>query len=914
MRPIPLFLIGLFGLLMSATGCTPESGPDRVPIDEPIPLVSELPEPTTTVPADPAGTPASPSQSDAPALFFLTLSMKERVIVRFTEITVYFNERMWPYRFLPTESTDTVWEDILHVGYLRPYQDDDRLPVMKCWLRRDVEVNALSVVVTTSRRLPDVRIRIEPADGLIPVRLRPDGTRPTFQSSLVVSEPRVHDSYFDPIANCVYELQGRLVREVEPVLDPEIGGFEKLYLDLLNPEDRRQTLLTVQAHEDYVPDWEERNTPIPTTQPFSPLESWKVAPGSIGMHVPALPKPIAGWSDALLRGGSRSERLLQNLYFMAAHFDPQQADGIWSRSLKNSQKPLLAELQLRDGEEILPVQRDAAWMQRVQEAGSAWQRINEHAPDYNWQHVREYFEAFVSGYPGYGVTHVNAAPPMRIGEPLTLEHTRMLVTLMGLSGRPVILGDELTELSLERLAMLDRILPPQPMRSVDLFEGELPDVWHAMVSHILGPRYLVGLFNWSPQAQTRTLTLADLGIPVDEKISWAVYDVWRERVTDMVHEHFSSILPPESCRLVYLAPTTDIPMLLGDPKHITLNPDVGDVSIGSTEDSITWFGTLRVTPGEPEALMWFVPSGERHYEVTEIIPESPSNVIVSDGPLWRILFQSTTATELRWQVRFSPTDVPPNSPAEPTQLEAQQNTRGVQLTWADLDDEAARYRVYRDGEPIADVPGHIRAYQDSGVTYNRTYLYRVTSINWADLESSPSMAVLHQTPIPISTNLTRLVPLWVEQKHLALREDQSVDGNSIRMAGRRYYHGLGTHSTSRIAYFLGDGYDQFSCHVGIDDETQGEGSAVFEVILDGVTVFTSRLLRGNDIPESFALPVTGGTLLELITRPTEDGEDNDHADWGNPYLHVLDPPQPIDQPTPRRDAGGDEFDPLDDNR
>jgi hypothetical protein len=74
--------------------------------------------------------------------------------------------------------------------------------------------------------------------------------------------------------------------------------------------------------------------------------------------------------------------------------------------------------------------------------------------------------------------------------------------------------------------------------------------------------------------------------------------------------------------------------------------------------------------------------------------------------------------------------------------------------------------------------------------------------------------------------------------------------------------------------------------VGIDDETQGKGSAVFEVALDGETVFTSRLLRGNDIPESFSISVTGGRLLELITLPTEDGEDNDHADWGNPYLHV----------------------------
>ena len=114
-----------------------------------------------------------------------------------------------------------------------------------------------------------------------------------------------------------------------------------------------------------------------------------------------------------------------------------------------------------------------------------------------------------------------------------------------------------------------------------------------------------------------------------------------------------------------------------------------------------------------------------------------------------------------------------------------------------------------------------------------------------------------------------------------------ASGNPLRMAGKRYHRGLGTHSNARLCYHLGAGFDTFTGEVGIDDETEGKGSCIFKIIADGETLFTSRLLRGGEAPQPFSVSVRNRMTLELIVTDGGDRPDNDHADWGNPYLQAL---------------------------
>lgn len=59
---------------------------------------------------------------------------------------------------------------------------------------------------------------------------------------------------------------------------------------------------------------------------------------------------------------------------------------------------------------------------------------------------------------------------------------------------------------------------------------------------------------------------------------------------------------------------------------------------------------------------------------------------------------------------------------------------------------------------------------------------------------------------------------------------------------------------------------------------------MFEVKLDGVTVYQSDIMRGNQAPEMIAIDVTGKNSIDLIVTDAGDGKNYDHADWGNASL------------------------------
>ncbi len=910
-------------------GCSTASRPARGPEDEPVPLASELPPPPAVTPIvtdTPAPASDSPSENGEPAASHgqdapppvaskqpaatqpvaeradrdaedatpripampqFTLAIRNRPLLHFNDIRVMLDAQAEAYQFVPTESTETVWENILHVGFLRPMREDDRLPVMKCWILRDADAGRSEFILTRDKPLPPVRVRIEPADGLIPVRLRTDPDRPSLQSVASPSANDMHDAYLDPATGVVYEVDGTLHRQIEARSSGSPDILNHLHLDLPESTERRQTLVAIVTRDD-----------LAATAAGNDAVDVTVAAGTDPPKLPGLKEVALGWSDALLRGGSRTQRLERTIPFLATAFPAKPTPAIWSRSLRGRMASTLEDYGLRDGEEVLPLNRDREWNARMREAGSAWQRVAEHAPDYNWQHVREVAEAMLASLPGYGITHTDAPPPLRIADPLTIEHARMLVTVAALSGRPVILGDDLLELDPQRMAMLRKLGSPPRLRCPDLFDAELPETWHVKMDSS-DNRRLLGVFNWTPRRATRTVTLRSLGLPIHPGSTWVVYDVWQERVISFVDRQISIPLEPTTCRLLLLAPVADRPTLLGDPSRLTLG--IGNAEITSNDQGSTWTGTIPSHEDAPSSLIWIVPPGETSFEVTAHEGTGPVHVL-ADGPMRRLVFDGHFEAPATWQLAFTPATAAPTAPTPITQLTTRQNTRGVLLTWTDIDEDATLYRVYRDGVPIADVPGHVRHYQDSDTIYNHAYYYVVSSIDWVGRESRSAHSILHRTPIPISTNLSELVPLWSEQNHLVLREDRSVGGNGLRMAGRRYYHGLGTHATSRVAYFLGQGYHRFTGHVGIDDETRGKGSAVFEIVLDGEKVFTSRLLRGNDIPEAFSLEISGGSQLELITLPTDDGEDHDHADWGNLYLYVDAEAEPEAQETPRRPA------------
>ena len=136
--------------------------------------------------------------------------------------------------------------------------------------------------------------------------------------------------------------------------------------------------------------------------------------------------------------------------------------------------------------------------------------------------------------------------------------------------------------------------------------------------------------------------------------------------------------------------------------------------------------------------------------------------------------------------------------------------------------------------------------------------------------------------------------LWVDSLDLSPIEQgfgqpqagRSVDNQPIKIKGVSFVHGVGTHAASEMRIDLKDAATKFISQVGVDDETRGKGSVVFEVYVDGKKIASSGLMRGGEAPKTLSADLTGAKQLVLIVTDGGDTIDWDHADWAGAVLFV----------------------------
>lgn len=132
----------------------------------------------------------------------------------------------------------------------------------------------------------------------------------------------------------------------------------------------------------------------------------------------------------------------------------------------------------------------------------------------------------------------------------------------------------------------------------------------------------------------------------------------------------------------------------------------------------------------------------------------------------------------------------------------------------------------------------------------------------------------------------------VRQDYNTLHFGESCMETPIRIGGRSFERGLGTHANSEIVVTLPENTASFRAFAGIDNnyDTQGtRGSAQFAVLLSGKEAFRSRTLKGGDEPEPVNVPIPPQTRqIALRVEPTEDGPAHDQADWADACVVTAD--------------------------
>jgi alpha-galactosidase len=127
------------------------------------------------------------------------------------------------------------------------------------------------------------------------------------------------------------------------------------------------------------------------------------------------------------------------------------------------------------------------------------------------------------------------------------------------------------------------------------------------------------------------------------------------------------------------------------------------------------------------------------------------------------------------------------------------------------------------------------------------------------------------------------------------RVDRSIEGTPLRLGGRAYPNGIGTHANSVLNLKL-SGAREFDALVGVDDEADKNGSVEFLVLVDGKIVWRSGTMRGGDAPKKVRVDLSRAQNVSLRVTDAGDGTYYDHADWVNPQITTIGP-----APIPMRD-------------
>ncbi|MEV4316680.1 NPCBM/NEW2 domain-containing protein [Actinocrispum sp. NPDC049592] len=114
-------------------------------------------------------------------------------------------------------------------------------------------------------------------------------------------------------------------------------------------------------------------------------------------------------------------------------------------------------------------------------------------------------------------------------------------------------------------------------------------------------------------------------------------------------------------------------------------------------------------------------------------------------------------------------------------------------------------------------------------------------------------------------------------------ETAALDGTVLTVGGVRYPKGVGAHAESEIVVPVNGACHGIDAVVGVDAEVAATSSVTFEIVADGVSVYTSPVLRAGQTA-TVGVGLSRPTSLSLRVHATSDGNNYDHGDWANPRL------------------------------
>jgi len=136
-------------------------------------------------------------------------------------------------------------------------------------------------------------------------------------------------------------------------------------------------------------------------------------------------------------------------------------------------------------------------------------------------------------------------------------------------------------------------------------------------------------------------------------------------------------------------------------------------------------------------------------------------------------------------------------------------------------------------------------------------------------------------------DLTRWGILNAMQTKGELQRFVSATGTPLQIGKTQYETGLGSHAVGLIEYPLDSQFSDFEVTVGIDASTDGRGSIIAKIRIDGVERASSGLLNGFSKPVTLKVDkLESARRMLLIVEDAGDKNQDDLADWVEGKLYL----------------------------
>ncbi len=238
-------------------------------------------------------------------------------------------------------------------------------------------------------------------------------------------------------------------------------------------------------------------------------------------------------------------------------------------------------------------------------------------------------------------------------------------------------------------------------------------------------------------------------------------------------------------------------------------------------------------------------------------------------------------------------------PATPISVLALGEQDQVKLSW-EASNNAELYHVYRAQTPEGSYHKIAETSElnltDSDTQDAEEFYYKIIAIT-ADMqsqESSKTKAVLGEFTYLSDLDWIDSENGWGDvEKDRSNGELAPDDGAILTINQVAYQKGLGVHAYSSIEYQLDEHYQTFLTDVGVDDETNGNGSVVFEIWVDDVKKYEStEVVTGNRYAQRVEVDVEGADKMKLVVTDGGNGVGSDHGNWTNARLTPAPAPAP----------------------